>query len=222
MSSISVAYHIIIIITITITKAGPEPRTTTPRPDSVGPPAGWLQGRSAPTQTTKTPGPETSTLPGTRQQYNLALIATVSARQAGSSSAASTDAPCRLSLPTCRSTHARLAFFFFYLVFHLTCLTLFAQPSAFVFLPCFFHRLFLAIPKPCFVPLVYPFAHQGDLFRRRLAYYLWPLEAWGGVGAGAGVGVVSAAPSAAAQRRKANPANQPAPPCRVSAHTYLA
>jgi hypothetical protein len=42
MSSISVAYHIIIIITITITitKAGPEPRTTTPRPDSVGPPVG--------------------------------------------------------------------------------------------------------------------------------------------------------------------------------------
>jgi hypothetical protein len=46
MSSISVAYHIIIIITITITitKAGPEPRTTTPRPDSVGPPAGWPTG----------------------------------------------------------------------------------------------------------------------------------------------------------------------------------
>jgi hypothetical protein len=88
MSSMSVAYHTIIIITTTIIKAGPEPRTATPRPDSVGPPAGWPTGWLAtrplgpnPNQTTKTPGPETSSLPGTRQQYNLALIATVSARQ---------------------------------------------------------------------------------------------------------------------------------------------
>jgi hypothetical protein len=44
MSSMSVAYHSIIIIIITIIKAGPELRTTTPRPDSVGPPAGWPTG----------------------------------------------------------------------------------------------------------------------------------------------------------------------------------
>jgi hypothetical protein len=45
MSCLSVSYHIIIIIiTIAIIKAGPEPRTATPRPDSVGPPAGWPTG----------------------------------------------------------------------------------------------------------------------------------------------------------------------------------
>jgi hypothetical protein len=62
-------------------------------------------------------------------------------------------------------THARLVFFFFYLVFYLACFDSVrpASPARLSFHDAFSHRLFLAIPKPCFVPLVYPLHTKENL-----------------------------------------------------------
>jgi hypothetical protein len=174
MRRLSASYHIIIIIiSITIIKAGPEPRIATPRPDSVGPPAGWPTGWLATRPLGPKPNHQNARSENEHPPENSSAIQPRidcnRISQPASSSAASTNAPCRLSSPTCRCTHARtharLVFFFFYLVFYLACFDSVrpASPARLSFHDAFSHRLFLAIPKPCFVPLVYPLHTKENL-----------------------------------------------------------